>query len=160
MYLALFVLTRWLDEQKAKLVPNIIPVDCPDGRKYIKFNHKKIKKSMTDGKVKAAATETKSTLKCFLCKATPTAFNKLDDFPAKFQTDQQALLEFGAISNMHAWERSFDALNHLSDKLSVNKWRVTGQENKDKVKRCKAVRQEQMDDAFGLKVNVPHSSGS
>ena len=116
------MLTRGLDEQKEKLVPNVVPVDCPKGRKFVKFSHKKNKKSMTDGKAKAAATETKSTLKCYLCKATSTAFNQLDNFPSKFPTDQQALLEFGAISNMHAWERSFDALNNLSDKLSVNMW--------------------------------------
>ena len=31
---------------------------------------------------------------------------------------------------MHAWERTFDGVNSLSDKLTVNKWRVTDKQDK------------------------------
>ena len=143
-----------------ELKPKSIPVDVtdPPGQKFVKVCHK-CKKSMTDGKAKMACTDTASSLTCFLCKATPTAFNKLDNFPEKFPTNQKALEEFGAVSNMHAWERAFDALNHLSDKLTVDKWRVTKADDKAEVQQRKADRQKQMDDAFGLKVDVPLAGG-
>ena len=57
---------------------------------------------------------------------------------------------------MHSWERAFDGVNSLSDKLSVNKWHITDETDKDAVSAWKE-RKKRMHDEFGLLVDTPRA---
>ena len=85
----LTVLHRWLDEQKSQLQPNVIAISDPSGTgdKFIQISHK-WKKSMIDGKGRNAVSDNGSSQTCYLCHATPRAFNNLENFPTAFPTDQ------------------------------------------------------------------------
>ena len=61
---------------------------------------------------------------------------------------------------MHAWERAFDGLNSLSDKQTVEKWRVTDKADKEAVAARKAERKKRMREEFGLIVDTPRAGGS
>ena len=115
---------------------------------------------MIDGKGRNAVSDNGSSQTCYLCRATPRSFNQLDNFPTIFPTNQKLLEDYGSVCHMHAWERTFDGLNSLSDKITVNKWRVTDAEDKKVVAARKEQRKKRMQDEFGLLVDCPRAGGS
>ena len=115
---------------------------------------------MIDGKGRNAVSDNASSQTCFLCRGTPKTFNDLSNFPAKFATDENLLEQYGSVCNMHAWERSFDGLNSVSDKLPLDKWRITDAEEKKVVAARKDKRKRLMYEVFGLVVDTPRAGGS
>ena len=111
-----------------------------------------------DGKAKNAVTDTRSTLRCFLCGATPINFNDIDNLTTKFTTKEENLA-YGRVCDLHACLRSFDAINTLSDKLPVKQWRVQKQEDKDKVATRKKNQQAKFESELNLVVDVPMQGG-
>lgn len=105
---------------------------------------------MVDGKVCNAATNTKSTMKCYICGATSKDFNDL----SKEKTVNPNTLQF-ALSILHARIRLFETLLHLSYKMDVKKWQIRSREDKNSVQERKAIIQEDFRNKMGLKVDIP-----
>lgn len=72
--------------------------------------------TMVDAKVCNAATNTKSTMKCYICGATSKDFNNLS---MRKQINEDTL-KFG-LSTLHARIRLFEAILHLAYKLPVKR---------------------------------------
>lgn len=105
--------------------------------------------TMVDGKVCNAATQTTSTMKCFICGQSSSKFNDL----TKKLPSTKTSLEFG-LSILHAWIRIFESLLHVAYKLPVKKWRLNADEKKQKDAE-KAKIQEKFKKEMGLLVDVP-----
>lgn len=106
--------------------------------------------TMVDSKVCNAATDTKSTLKCYICGATAKDFNNLR---TTNEVNERAL-RFG-LSILHARIRFFESILHLSYKLPVKKWQLRTQTDKNIVKERKALIQEELKNKMGLMVDIP-----
>lgn len=106
---------------------------------------------MVDGKICNTLSETKSTMKCYLCDATSKDFNNLESICQRpIKTNY---VSFG-ISVLHAWIRLFESLLHLSYKLPALSWRLS-KENKDLVEKTKKNIQEQFKNQLSLIVDKP-----
>ncbi|XP_073951828.1 uncharacterized protein [Choristoneura fumiferana] len=108
--------------------------------------------TMVDGKVCNAATNTLSTMRCYICKATSKQFNDLE-IMEKTATDPENV-KFG-LSILHARIRFFETLLHISYKNTIKKWQVRSQAEKDIVKERKAQIQDGFKTELGLIVDVP-----
>lgn len=106
--------------------------------------------TMVDAKVCNAATQTTSTMKCYICGATSKEFN---DLTIKKDVDVDAL-SFG-LSVLHARIRLFESILHLSYKLPVKKWHLRNEADKIIVNERKKVIQEKFKNEIGLLVDVP-----
>lgn len=106
--------------------------------------------TMVDAKVCNAATDTRSTMKCYVCGATSKDFN---DLTKSMEIDKSAL-QFG-LSILHARIRFFESILHLAYKLPVKKWQIRSQADKNAVKQQKTVIQEEFRNKLGLIVDVP-----
>lgn len=103
--------------------------------KGAKINHS-ILLTMVDGKVCNAATDTKSTMRCYICGQTSKEFNKLKKGDVNANN-----LKFG-LSILHARIRFFELLLHISYKIPIQKWqsrtleeKKTIKENKEKIQK-------------------------
>jgi len=119
----------------------------------LKVKHKMLF-TMVDGKVCNAATHTKSTLRCYICGATSSEFNKL----SKTKPSKQENLSFG-LSLLHARIRFLESILHVAYKLPVKKWnvRLTAAES-EMVKERKKEIQEQFRSQLGLLVDAPKAN--
>lgn len=106
--------------------------------------------TMVDGKVCNAATNTKSTIKCYICGATSKNFNNLSK---KNEVNEESL-GFGLFI-LHARIRLFESLLHLSYKLEVQTWQVRSEKDKQLVKDRNDKIQKDFRDKMGLIVDVP-----
>lgn len=109
-----------------------------------------LKLTMVDAKVCNAATQTSSTMRCYICGATSKQFNNLN---IQLPIDIEAL-EFG-LSILHARIRLFESVLHLSYKIELKKWQVRSDSDKAKVKERKANIQLRFRNETGLIVDVP-----
>lgn len=108
-----------------------------------------------DGKVFSHITNTSSMQCCVCCKSPPSMMNNLlNDF-----TPDPTTLIYG-ISPLHSWIRFFEAVIHISYKLDLKKWRVSGEEDKANVKQRKMIIQRKFKERFHLNVDKPLSGGS
>ncbi|XP_029164495.1 uncharacterized protein LOC114935764 [Nylanderia fulva] len=108
--------------------------------------------TMIDNKVCNAVSETKSTLRCYLCNATSKDFNDIRKMlQRKVETSN---LRFG-ISTLHAWIRLFECCLHLSYKLTIKKWRVNSDEEREIVETRKSIIQRGFQTQLGLIVDRP-----
>lgn len=107
--------------------------------------------TMIDAKVCNAATQTTSTMRCYICGATSKEFNNLS-IKKEVRSDT---LKFG-LSILHARIRFFENLLHLSYKLPLKKWQVRLPKEKEIVKERKKSIQ-QFKNEMGLIVDVPKS---
>lgn len=106
--------------------------------------------TMVDGKVCNAATNTTSTMKCYICGLTSKDFNNLK---IKKEANPEAL-DFG-LSILHARIRLFESVLHLSYKLPVKKWQLRTEMEKAAVKQRKMKIQDDFRLKMGLIVDVP-----
>ena len=143
----------WITEELAALDSH--PVVVQVGTKFIMFRHI-TRRTMLDGKAKNAVTDTASALRCFLCGASSANFNDVNNISTKFPTKEENLV-YGGICDLHAWLRGFDAINTLSDKLEVKKWKVTKKEDRERVEARKKIRQAKFKAELNLHVDVPRS---
>ncbi|CAH0560552.1 unnamed protein product [Brassicogethes aeneus] len=109
-----------------------------------------VKHTMVDAKVCNAATQTTSTMRCYICGATSKEFN---DLTIKKDVDADAL-SFG-LSTLHARIRLFESILHLLYKLTVKKWQLRSDGDKAIVKERKQIIQEKFRRETGLIVDVP-----
>lgn len=96
----------------------------------VKIKHE-IMLTMIDGKVCNAATDTTSTMRCYICGQTSKDFNKLIKKDVNVET-----LKFG-LSILHARIRFFESLLHLSYKIPLEKWQARSAEEKRVVSETK-----------------------
>lgn len=106
--------------------------------------------TMVDGKVCLAATNTTSTMRCYICGETSRNFNKLENLK---EVNPDAL-KFG-LSVLHARIRCFEAFLHLSYKLPVKKWQIRSAEEKKIIAETKQKIQEAFKEELGLLVDIP-----
>lgn len=109
--------------------------------------------TMVDGKVCNAATNTNSTMRCYICKATSKDFNNLHNLMFENNVDVENL-KFG-LSVLHSRIRFFESLLHLSYKLTIQKWQIRTEADKEIVKNRKKEVQEKFKTQLGLIVDVP-----
>lgn len=114
----------------------------------VKIKHE-IMLTMIDGKVCNAATDTTSTMRCYICGQTSKDFNKL----IKKEVNVEAL-KFG-LSILHARIRFFESLLHLAYKIPFEKWQTRSAEEKKIVKETKEKIQKAFKEEMGLLVDVP-----
>lgn len=106
--------------------------------------------TMIDAKVCNAATNTLSTMKCYICGQTSLDFNNL----IKKNIVNPDTLKFG-LSTLHARIRFFESLLHLSYKIPIRKWQARTQEHKNIVADRKKKIQEAFKEEMGLLVDIP-----
>ena len=106
--------------------------------------------TMIDGKVCNAATDTLSTMRCYICGQTSKDFNNLKDVS---NVNVEAL-QFG-LSVLHARIRFFESLLHLAYKLPLKKWQARTPAEKKTVKETKERIQKDFREQMGLLVDVP-----
>lgn len=110
--------------------------------------------TMIDGKVCNSATNTTSTMRCYICGLTSKDFNSSLEttLPVKDGT-----LDFG-LSILHARIRFFEAILHLAYKAPVKKWQLRSKEEKARVQERKKEIQEEFHRKTGLIVDVPKAN--
>jgi hypothetical protein len=106
--------------------------------------------TMVDGKVCNAATQTSSTMRCYICGKTSKNFNNLT---IEKEVKQEAL-QFG-LSILHARIRLFESILHLGYKLPVQKSQLRSQDEKAIVQETKLKMQQDFKNKMGLIVDVP-----
>lgn len=122
-----------------------------DGKVSIKH---KMLFTMVDGKVCNAATNTKSTMRCYICNATSSEFNDL----TKKRPINTEKLRFG-LSLLHARIRFFETVLHVAYRLPIKKWNVRlSDEEKQVVERTKRKIQEEFKNKLGLLVDIPKAN--
>lgn len=122
------------------------------GQKF-SFTHN-LKMTMVDGKICNAATDTKSTSRCYICGATSKDFNNLNK---KYDACPEAL-EFG-LSVLHARIRLFESILHLAYKLPVKKYRERRTEEEKSLEAQKKLEiQQRFREETGLLVDMPKSN--
>ena len=145
----------WIQEEMASLSAD--PIVIQVGSKAVQFRHT-LRPTMLDVKAKNAVTDTASTLRCFICNATSSDFNRVDDLAQKHLTKKERLI-YGGVCDLHAWPRAFEAINSLSDKLTIKKWKAMKPDDRKVVEERKKVRQQKFKDELGLLVDVPKAGG-
>ncbi|CAG9760196.1 unnamed protein product [Ceutorhynchus assimilis] len=106
--------------------------------------------TMIDGKICNAATDTTSTMKCYICGLTSKDFNNLQ-INREVNTE---VLKFG-LSILHARIRIFESLLHVSYKLTIKKWRLQSEAEKETIKQRKIQIQHNFRNQMGLIVDIP-----
>src|SRR5436190_20960714 len=105
---------------------------------------------MVDGKVCNAATNTSSTMRCYICGKTSKYFNDL----TKKKKENPETFKFG-LSILHMRIRFFESLLHLSYKLPIQKWQARSDEDKKVVSEKKLIIQKSFKEEMGLLVDIP-----
>ena len=143
-----------LDEEIVELdQPHRMEVETSSGIRFVEVKHK-IHKTMMDVKAKNAICDNKSAMTCFLCKATPKQMNNIKKI--KTLRTLRKYLKFSGICNLHAWLRCFDAINNLSDRLDIKKWRAKAV----LIAKRRQKRIERYWLEFGLVVDQPRAGGA
>lgn len=106
--------------------------------------------TMVDAKVCNAATNTTSTMRCYICGQTSKDFNNFKIT----KTENPEALRFG-ISILHARIRLFETLLHIAYKLPIKKWQARSLNEKNIVKETKQKIQKYFKEKTGLKIDVP-----
>lgn len=114
----------------------------------VKINHT-ILLTMVDGKVCNAATDTTSTMRCYICGQTSKNFNKLE----RGNVCEESL-KFG-LSILHARIRFFELLLHLAYKAPLQKWQARTAEEKNVLKDTKQKIQKSFKEEMGLLIDIP-----
>ena len=114
--------------------------------------------TMIDQKVLNHITDTSSQC-CPICGASPSQFMNTENFDT--ETFQPFLdgLDFG-ISPLHAWLNVFNHLLRLANHKPIGQHRACGDENKRICKARKEEIQQDLFQAFGIKVGVPNANGA
>jgi hypothetical protein len=108
------------------------------------------KLTMIDGKAFAAVTDT-SCQSCAICGATPKIMNDLANV-LKRKSDTSKY-EYG-LSTLHAHIRCFECILHVSYRLEIRKWKISG-EDKEKCSLQKKRIQNELKEKLGLLVDIP-----
>lgn len=107
--------------------------------------------TMVDGKIINIMTDTKSSMRCFLCGACPKDMNNLS--LVNQRTINKNNLSFG-ISSLHAWICFFECLLHISYNLPFKSWSAKSEEQKTLKNKRKTEIQNEFRRRTGLLVDV------
>lgn len=107
--------------------------------------------TMIDTKICNILTDTKSSMRCYLCNAPPKEMNNLDMIQKK--DIKKDYLSFG-LSSLHCWIRCFECLLHISYRLNIKTWAVTSERNKQELEERKKVLQTAFRTRMGLLVDI------
>lgn len=138
---------RFVDEQ----IESLTKFDTFQDGKSVGVNFKLIF-TMIDGKVCNVVTETTSSMRCYLCKATSKNFNDIEAMK-KLVVDTSKY-EYG-LSTLHWWIRLFECLLHVGYKKEVEKWQSRGEETKQLLAKRKAAIQKAFKDELHLIIDRP-----
>lgn len=83
--------------------------------------------TMIDGKVCNSVTDTKSSMRCYICNHTSSKFNDIELM--KTVALNTTRLDLG-LSTLHAWIRFFECFLHIGYKIGVHKWQTRKEEEK------------------------------
>lgn len=108
--------------------------------------------TMIDGKVCNSVTNTKSTMRCYICNLTSSQFNDIELM--KTVDVDRTRLELG-LSTLHAWIRFFECFLHIGYKIGVHKWQTRKDEEKKVVAERKRVIQAAFKKELHLDVDKP-----
>ena len=106
--------------------------------------------TMVDAKVCNAATNTTSTMRCYICGLTSKDFNNL----TIKKIDNPDALKFG-LSILHTRIRFFESLLHLSYHIPIKKWQARTQDDNIIVAETKKNIQNKFKEKMGLLVDIP-----
>lgn len=107
---------------------------------------------MIDGKVCTALSNYTSSQACYLCGSTPKTMNDMNALSQR-EIDENMLAV--GLSPLHAYIRFMECLLHISYRLEIEKWYVSGDENKESVARRKKKIQDRFRNEMGLLVDMP-----
>lgn len=124
------------------------------GDKEVTVTHRMLF-TMVDGKVCNAATNTGSSMRCYICTLTSKDFNDLEKCEKAPINSEN--LEFG-LSILHARIRLFETLLHISYKITIKKWQTRTESEKNIIKERKQTIQERFRNELGLIVDVPKAN--
>lgn len=129
-------------------IKNLTPTEISLGEKTIWIKHNLLL-TMVDGKVCNSLTETSSQA-CYICGATPKTMNLLQA-PI---TVEPEYYRFG-LSPLHANIRFLECSLHISYRLTVKKWQIRDQADKEEVAQRKKTIQEEFKRRTALIVDKP-----
>lgn len=112
----------------------------------------KILLTMVDGKVCQNLSQTPSAATCYICKANPTEMNDLNRLNQKYVHEES--FQYG-LSSLHAKKNLMECLLKISYRLVLKVWKVSGDENKAKVKAAKERIQQAFRKEMGLIIDMP-----
>lgn len=107
--------------------------------------------TMIDNKICNILTDTKSSMRCYLCGASPKEMNNLNLVKKKDIKEEH--LSFG-LSSLHCWIRCFECLLHISYRINIKTWAVTSEKNKREVEERKKAVQAAFRSKMGLLIDV------
>lgn len=115
--------------------------------------------TMIDGKILNIITGTRSMQVCAICKATPTMFNKLENWTnGVFQPDP-ATLQFG-VSPLHSWIRFLECCLSISYRLDFKVWQVKGPVQQQLKKKRQDAVKKALEEQMGLLVDCVRAGGA
>lgn len=138
---------RYINDQ----VDNLARTEFPVTNGILKVKHT-LMLTMVDAKVCNAVTETSSTMRCYICKATSKEFNKLEKI-RDVDVDPDTL-KFG-LSILHARIRFFESILHLSYKIPIKQWQARSENDKQLVNDTKKRIQQKLKEEMSLLVDIP-----
>lgn len=141
--------TNYEMEYIEKQIRHLKKTEIPIGSASLQVTHILLS-TMVDVKVCNAATDTSSTMRCYICGLTSKDFNSL----SKGKEADPETLKFG-LSILHARIRFFELLLHLSYKLTIKKWQSRSAEEKQIIKDRKEQIQKAFREEMGLLVDIP-----
>lgn len=107
--------------------------------------------TMVDGKVCSAVSNNKSSMRCYICNASPAEMNNLN---AVYKKNIQAENYNFGLSSLHAWIRFMECLLHISYNLPFKKWSAKTDEHKKMKEEKKRQIQFNFKRRLGLIVDV------
>lgn len=128
-------------------IENLLSTNC-DGD--IKVEHK-LCFTMIDGKICNTISNTQSSMRCYICQASPKEMNVLQSINEKIFNEE--FYSFG-LSPLHAWIRCFECLLHISYNIPFKSWSVRNSNHKQQ----RLLRKQEIQAAFrnrlGLLVDI------
>lgn len=107
--------------------------------------------TMIDNKICNIMTNMQSSMKCYLCGASPKEMNDLNLIKEKIVKDEY--FSFG-LSSLHCWIRCFECLLHISYRINIKCWAVRDESHKRNVEQRKSEIQTAFRIRLGLLVDV------
>ena len=105
--------------------------------------------TMVDQKVINAITSTSSSMRCYICGATPKDFNNIQHLPRPVEDRYK----FG-LCPLHKWIRCFEMLLHIAYRIPLQKWVQSDRDKSTMAERKKEI-QQRFKDELGLTVDQP-----
>jgi len=114
--------------------------------------------TLIDGKVLSILTGSSGFANCPICHAKPNQMNEITNFGTPAFEPKPDTLQYG-LSTLHMWIRFFECLLHISYRIELKVWKVTGDKAKNIIKERKKQIQERFREKFSMSVDQPRSGG-